>query len=169
MIAIGRLTRPHGLQGEVVFLPYVHDVELLPNLHNRRVCLRRATDLMTQERMVVAYRRSHKRLLMQLEGCHDVTQAEALRDYEVCIARQHFPPLPEGEYYWFDIEGLRVFTDDGHMLGTIAEIIYTGSNDVYVVQDGSQEFLIPALRDVVRCINLERGEVHLFAVPDLLE
>jgi 16S rRNA processing protein RimM len=168
MIAIGRLTKPHGLRGELVFLPYVHDVELLPDLHNRRVCLRR-TDLVTQERVVVAYRQSHKRLLLQFEGCDDLQAAEALRDYEVCIARQCFPPLPDGEYYWFDIEGLRVFADDGRWLGTIAEIIYTGSNDVYVVQDGTQEFLIPALRDVVRSIDLERGEVHLFAVPDFIE
>lgn len=168
MIAIGRLTKPHGLRGELVFLPYVHDVELLPDLHNRRVCLRR-TDLVTQERIVVAYRQSRKRLLLQFEGCHDLQAAEALRDYEVCIARQCFPPLPDGEYYWFDIEGLRVFADDGRWLGTIAEIIYTGSNDVYVVQDGTQEFLIPALRDVVRSIDLERGEVHLFAVPDFIE
>lgn len=167
MIAIGRLTKPHGLQGEMVFLPYVYDLELLPELRNRRVYLGRQPTL-TEERVVVAWRQLPKRVLMRFDGIHDVRHAETFRDCELFIPRERFSPLPEGEYYWFEIEGLTVLTHDGQLLGSIADIIYTGSNDVYVVRNGPQEYLIPALQDVVQRIDLDRGEVHLFPAPELL-
>jgi 16S rRNA processing protein RimM len=167
VIAIGRLTKPHGLQGEMVFLPYVYDMELLPELTHRKVALRQ-NNVWIEDHVVVAWRRSHKRVLMQFDGIHDLARAETLRECEVYIPRKSFPPLPEGDYYWFDIEGLTVFADDGRVLGTLTEIIYTGSNDVYVVQNDSQEYLIPALKDVVRHIDLKRGEIHLHPVPELL-
>jgi 16S rRNA processing protein RimM len=62
-----------------------------------------------------------------------------------------------------------VYGSDGRYLGTIVEIIYTGSNDVYVVRHGTQETLIPALRDVVRTIDPARGEMHLFTAAGLLD
>jgi 16S rRNA processing protein RimM len=64
---------------------------------------------------------------------------------------------------------MAVYDKERRYLGTIVEIIYTGSNDVYVVRNGTQETLIPALRDVVRTIDLERGEMRLFTAAGLLE
>ena len=61
------------------------------------------------------------------------------------------------EYYWRDLVGLRVVTDQGEMLGTLTEIIATGSNDVYVVQGREREYLIPALEEVVLEVNLDDG------------
>jgi 16S rRNA processing protein RimM len=112
---------------------------------------------------------ANKKVLIRLDACPDLAHAEAFREYEVLIARQYFPALPEGEYYWFELEGLAVYASDGRYMGTVAEIIYTGSNDVFVVRAGSQETLVPALKDVVRIIDVGRGEMHLFAVPGLLE
>lgn len=168
MIAIGRLTKPHGIQGELVFLPYVYDLDLLPDLTNLQVSLYQRTGE-TQERLIVAWRAVHKKVLIRLNDCQDVAHAKALRDYDVLIPRRWFPPLPAGEYYWFEIEGLAVYANDGRYVGTIADIIYTGSNDVYVVRNEAHETLVPALKDVVHTIDLARGEMRLFAVPGLLE
>jgi 16S rRNA processing protein RimM len=122
-----------------------------------------------QQITLTAWRVVHKRVLIRLQGCEDLTTAEAWREYEVLIPRHWFPPLPAGEYYWFEIEGLAVYGSDGRYLGKVVEIIYTGSNDVYVVRNGAQETLIPALRDVVRTIDLARGEMHLFTAAGLLD
>jgi 16S rRNA processing protein RimM len=111
----------------------------------------------------------HKRVLIRLQGCEDLTTAETFREHEVLIPRHWFPLLPAGEYYWFEIEGLAVYGNDGRYLGTVVEIIYTGSNDVYVVRNGTQETLIPALRDVVRTIDLEHREMRLFTAAGLLD
>lgn len=168
LIAVGRLTRPHGLRGELVFLPYVYDIELLPDLVQRQVCLQQGQAL-AQVTTFSEWRVVHKRVLVRLHGCQDIAAAETWRGYEVCIPRSWFPPLPEGEYYWFEIEGLAVYADDGRYLGPVVEIIYTGSNDVYVVRNGTHETLIPALRTVIRTIDLEGGEIRLYPVAGLLD
>jgi 16S rRNA processing protein RimM len=168
LIAVGRFTKPHGLRGELVFLPYVYDVELLPDLVQEQVLLQQGY-APVQTATILEWRVVHKRVLVQLQGCKDITAAEAFRGYEVCIPRSWFAPLPEGEYYWFEIEGLAVYTADGCYLGTVAEIIYTGSNDVYAVRNGSHETLVPALRDVIRHIDLAHGAIHLYPVAGLLD
>ncbi|HSX82612.1 MAG TPA: ribosome maturation factor RimM, partial [Candidatus Saccharimonadia bacterium] len=122
-----------------------------------------------QQHTFVEWREGHKRVLVRLQGCEDLTTAEAFREHEVLIPQHWFPPLPADEYYWFEIEGLAVYGNDGRYLGTVVEIIYTGSNDVYVVRNGTQETLIPALRDVVRTIDLEHGEMRLFTAAGLLD
>lgn len=167
-IAIGRLIKPHGVRGELVFLPYVSDLALLPELRDQQVALQHGT-APPQTRTISHWRPFNKRVLMRFEACQDKTQAALLRDYEVCVPQHHFPPLPTGEYYWFEIEGLAVYASDGRYVGSIAEIIYTGSNDVYVVQDGTGEILVPALKDVVRTIDTQRGEMHLLITPSDLE
>lgn len=169
MIAIGRLLKPHGLRGEIVFLPYVVEMALLPDLMGRAVVLQHpmAPPL---SRTVSGWRQFHKRVLMQFDGCRDISQAETLREYEVLLARHVFEPLPEGEYYWFEIEGLAVYAEDGEYLGVVSEIIYTGSNDVYVVQDADgRELMVPALSDAVSRIDVEQGEIHLRVQREWLE
>ena len=168
LIAVGRLTKPHGLRGELVFLPYVYDVQLLPDLVQQQVFLQQG-HAPVQTATILEWRAVHKRVLVRLHGCKDLTTAEAFRGYEVFIPRSWFAPLPAGEYYWFEIEGLAVYANDGCYLGTVVEIIYTGSNDVYVVRHGSHETLIPALRDVVQSIDLARGAIHLYPVAGLLD
>lgn len=168
LVAVGRLTKPHGLRGDLVFLPYVYDLDLLPDLMHRTVFLQHGT-ASPQPHTLCAWRVVHKRVLVQLQDCPDLSTAETFRDRDVLIPRSWFAPLPAGEYYWFDIEGLAVYGKDGNYLGTIAEIIHTGSNDVYVVRQDTQETLIPALRTVVRTIDLSRREMHLYTTAGLLE
>ncbi|GIX48705.1 MAG: ribosome maturation factor RimM [Candidatus Tectimicrobiota bacterium] len=160
LIAIGRLTKPHGLRGELVFLPYVADLALVPELRERTVVLRRGEEP-PQGRRVAGWRRFGRRALIRLEACEDRTQAEGFRNYEVLVPRAWFPPLAEGEYYWFEIEGLAVYAPGGKYMGKVVEIIATGSNDVYVVRRGRREVLVPALKQVVRRVDLARGEMHL--------
>jgi 16S rRNA processing protein RimM len=65
--------------------------------------------------------------------------------------------LPEDEYYWRDITGLKVITENGHVLGSITSVFPTGSNDVYVCSGGEREILLPGIAEVIRTIDIERG------------
>ena len=65
--------------------------------------------------------------------------------------------MPEGEYFHYQLIGLQVLTESGERLGEISEIIITGSNDVYVVSGADGEILLPALNQVIRAVDLERG------------
>jgi 16S rRNA processing protein RimM len=67
-----------------------------------------------------------------------------------------FKELPEGEYYWRDIIGLNVYTEEGKLLGQIESVFPTGSNDVYVCKGEEREILLPAIADVIRKIDVTR-------------
>ena len=105
---------------------------------------------------------------LRLQGVTTREAAESLRDQLVEIPRVEAGPLPEGQYYHQQIIGLRVRTETGDDLGTVAEILPTGANDVYLVRGAGPEMLVPAIGDVVRSIDLEAGVVTVAVVEGLL-
>ncbi len=109
-------------------------------------------------------------ILLKLKGFDDATIAEKLRNVDLCIPLSKLAKLPPDSYYQHDIIGLRVFTLDDKVLGTIIDIIETGSNDVYVVktETGTQQ-LIPAIKDVIKQIDLIRHTMHIDPIPGLLD
>lgn len=161
-LAIGRITRPHGIRGEVrmeIFTDYPEHVADVPAVYVGR----------QQRRYKVERARMHKnRLLLQLEGCTDRDAAEALRGQLVRVTMEDAIPLETDEYYEFQLLGLQVETEEGEELGELVEILDTlGANDVYVVHGLYGEILLPAIEDVVREIDLEAGRMVVHLLPGL--
>ena len=75
----------------------------------------------------------------------------------------------EDQYYHHQIIGLRVITTSGKEIGTVTDIISGKSNDNYIVKGPTGEVLIPAIEDVVRSIDLERGSITIEPIDGLLE
>lgn len=88
-------------------------------------------------------RESGKYLIASFPGVTDRDAVEALRGTEIYVPRSALPPPSEGEYYWVDLEGLRVVTVDGVDLGTVSHLFATGANDVLVARDDERERMIP--------------------------
>jgi len=105
--------------------------------------------------------RPHKGgLVVRLDRAADRTEAESLKGASLAVPGEQVGPLPDGSYYHFEILGLGVWTEDGEHLGEVRQILATGSNDVYVVQDSEgQQLLVPALGDVVVKIAPEQGRM----------
>ena len=95
--------------------------------------------------------------MLKLEGINSRSEAESLRDSFLMVPEDMVPPLPEGEYYHFQIIDMQVYTQEREYLGQITQILSTGSNDVYVVSHDGQELLIPALDEVIKEVDVERG------------
>ena len=108
------------------------------------------------------------RAYVKLSGVDSAAAAGALRQCLVQVPEDELTPLSEGEYYQFQILGLKVRTTEGQWLGEVTQIIGTGSNDVFVVRGQVGELLIPALDDVVKAIDLERGWMEVEPVEGLL-
>ena len=85
------------------------------------------------------------------------------------VAREDFELLPEGEYYRFEIEGLKAYDNTGRYYGVVEEVIATGSNDVNVVRYEDKEWLIPMIDSVVEAIDLEKGKLIFHCVEGLFE
>ena len=103
-------------------------------------------------------RRQGKSVVARLCGCTDRDRAALLMGCDIAVRRDQLPEADEaGEYYWTDLEGLRVRTVDGTDLGVVHHLFETGANDVVVVR-GERERLIPYLWErVVRSVDLEAG------------
>jgi 16S rRNA processing protein RimM len=113
---------------------------------------------------VTGARLTAKGVLLWLEGVTDRDQAGELRGAWVKIRKSMAEPLPEGSYYVHQILGLRAVTENGQELGEITEVIRTRANDVYV----TPKAMIPALKQVVRQVDLEGGRIVVCLPPEEL-
>ncbi|MDR7418002.1 MAG: ribosome maturation factor RimM [Armatimonadota bacterium] len=164
LVTIGRIVAPHGLRGEV-------RVQLDTDFPRRFEGLRDAYLVRggRAEAVRVTGHRPHRGgVLLTLDGVDDLATAEALRGAAVAVARDAAVALGKDQFYVFEIIGLTVRTVEGRTLGTVTEVMRTPANDVYVARGEAGEWLIPAVRDVVRRIDVAAGEM-IVALPDGLE
>jgi 16S rRNA processing protein RimM len=162
---IGKVVALFGLRGEL-------KVRTLTDIPNRFAELDAVHVGDTHARHIIQGVRPYKgdMILLKLKGFDDATGAEKLRDADLCIPLSKLAKLPPDSYYQHDILGLRVFTLNNKPLGTIVDILVTGSNDVYVIktESGTQQ-LIPAIKDVIKQIDLIRHTMHIDPIPGLLD
>jgi len=109
------------------------------------------------------------RPILKLSTLDRAEDAQQLRGKSIEIPQSQVQPLPEDHYYHFQLIGLEVRTTRGEHLGEVREIITGKSNDTYVVQGTEGEILIPAIKDVVKSVDLERGFIEIEPIKGLLE
>ena len=109
-------------------------------------------------------------VILKLEGVDDAAIVDTLRGRDLSIPLDKLAKLPQDSYYQHDILGIRVVTLAGREVGTIIDIMETGSNDVYVVrgEDGPQ-ILLPAIKDVVKQVDLIRQMMYIEPMAGLLD
>ena len=115
---------------------------------------------------LVSGRSTQKDLVAKLKGLDDRDEARLLSGYEICISRSLFPNLTDGDYYWYQLVGLSVINQDGHLFGKVDHLLETGANDVMVVKPcaGSlddRERLLPYTGQCVLAIDLAAGEMRV--------
>jgi len=106
-------------------------------------------------------------VVLKLRGVDDAKAALALRGAELAIPASRAVELPPDSYFWHQIIGLDVWTDDGRLLGKVSEVLRTGSNDVYVVGHGQRELLLPAIEDVILNVDVDRKRLLVHLLPGI--
>ena len=162
-MAVGRVIKPHGVQGEV-------RVELMTDLPQRFEWLK---VIYVGERnprpiAVESVRYHQEFVLLKLAGYPTRTEAEALRNELLQVPEEEAIPLEEGEYFLHQLLGLEVLTEAGQSLGRLTDILETGANNVFVVSGGGAEHLIPDIPDVVREVDVDGGRIIIRPLPGLL-
>ena len=104
---------------------------------------------------------------LKLQGIHTREEARDLRGAELAIPLTDAVPLPDGSYYGVELIGVRVVSCAGEALGTLREVMSTGSNDVYVVRGPEGELLVPAIPDVVQGFDAERRTLTIELIEGL--
>ena len=160
-VVVGRLRKPHGIRGEMT-------MELLTEFPER---IRAGLEVYVGEshrlHHIRKIRGHQKALIVSFQEYGNRDDVEDLRNQLVSVPVDSIPRLPDGEYYYHQIIGLRVISDQGSSLGTVSSIIETGSNDVCVVKSESGgDILLPAIDTVILNIDLDAGEFGGFGGLD---
>jgi len=109
---------------------------------------------------IVQVRRHGKFLLLRVKGIETLTDADLLRGKEVFVERNFLPETKRGEYYYCDLEGLKVYQAE-RCLGVLKEVLNFGGPDIYVVHGDERELLIPATEQFIKKIDLEAGRIEV--------
>ena len=161
LIAVARITTPHGVRGEVKLQPltdFPHrfaETESLLLADGTRLILESA-------------RLQRDTVLAKFKGMDTPEAWIPYRRQELFITEDALMPLPDGQYYIHQIIGLEVVDESGAVQGTVGDVLQTGSNDVYVVKtsDG-KEILLPAIDTVVKRIDVPAGRM-VVVLPEYL-
>ncbi|NPU84885.1 MAG: 16S rRNA processing protein RimM [Syntrophaceae bacterium] len=156
LLEIGRIVKYHGLKGALKVLSFLEGNRTLKTIHEVYIGKEATRAVPFRIKSVEPLKRA---FALTLEGIERNEQAESLLGCSVWIPADRLEKLPDGEYYWWQIIGLEVRSEEGCRLGFIEEILPTGSNDVYVCRGGEREILLPAIADVIREIDTEKGFV----------
>ena len=156
MITVGRLHGAFGVRGEVKLESFT---DPLRSIARYQPWILRDARGIEHACEGVRVREGGKGLIATMPGIEDKDAADALRGTEVLVPRLALPPPAEGEFYWVDLEGLRVVNLDGADFGIVSHLFSTGANDVLVAQ-GERERMIPfVLPDYIRSVDFEAGVV----------
>jgi len=164
---IGKIINTHGIKGEVKVMPltdYPERFELL-----KKVLIEKKGVKNTYTIVSVKYFK--QTVILKFSEVNDMSEAEKLKDAMVIIDRKDAIKLPEDSFFIDDIVGCEVFDEKRGFLGKVHDIIQTGSNDVYIVQgtDNYKEVLVPALKAVVKNIDIESKRIDVTLPEGLLD
>jgi 16S rRNA processing protein RimM len=160
-VAVGRITRAHGVHGEVAVLV----ISEVPG----RFADGATVWLEDGRTLTVDSSRRHKdRLLVRFREVQGREQAEALQKALLVVPESLSPELPEGSWWDHRIVGCVLETDTGRKLGTVRDVIHTAANDVWsAVDEHGTETLIPVLQDVLVEVDVDGGRIVVREIPGL--
>lgn len=165
-LTVGRIICPWGVRGQVKVEPLTDDPKRFKSLPE--VFIEFADSAVFYQIESVIFLKDYFPVI-KLEGINSRQKAEALRGYYLKIQRKHAVKLPKDRYFICDIIGLCVFDESGNYIGTVKDVLQTGANDVYAVETPDQkEVLIPAIKQVVKKIDLENGKMIIQPLEGML-
>ncbi|MDX8365041.1 ribosome maturation factor RimM [Cytobacillus sp. IB215665] len=165
---VGKIVNTHGIKGEVRVISKTDFAEERYQLGNKLYIF---TDENNQPiEVVIKSHRLHKNFdLLTFEGYHNVNEVEKYKGSLLKVPEDQLGELDEGEFYFHEIIGCHVYTDESKELGTVKEILTPGANDVWVVKGhNNQEILIPYIDEIVLDINIHDKKIIIKPLEGLL-
>lgn len=164
---VGKIVNTHGVRGEV---KVISTTDFPDERYAKGSTLYIKPDTKQMEKLIVASHRLHKNFhLLTFEGYHNINEVEKFKGEMLKISEDQLVDLEEDEFYYHEIIGCQVFTEDGTMLGKLKEILSPGANDVWVVQrPGEKDLLLPYIDQVVKEVDVQSKKVIVHLMEGLL-
>jgi 16S rRNA processing protein RimM len=158
LITIGKIIGAFGVRGWVRLNSFADPAENLFKLKNLQLELPGNPPNKIHALTLQSHQAHQHNWVAQFAECQDRDQALAWRNAEIKVSREQLPDLPEGQYYWMDLEGLEVINLNKESLGHIDHLFATGANDIIAVKQDKKELYIPYLKpQVIKEVNMEQG------------
>lgn len=165
-LQVGVITATHGIRGEVKVFPTTDDPERFLDLETVYLDTGREKKLLT----ISSVKFFKQFVILKFKEFDNINDVEPFRKKSLLVMREQAVPLEEDEYFIADLIGLRVITDEDKVLGELTDVLETGANDVYQVTDeNGKEILLPAIKDCILSVDLEKGEMKVHILEGLLD
>jgi 16S rRNA processing protein RimM len=164
-VTIGKISRVRGLKGEMVVVPLTDDPQRFLKLEKVRI----TKDEVCRQFPVEKAREFKDKVLLKLKEVDSPEQARELVGGYIEIEEDQLVRLPQGSYFVFDIVGLEVVTTRGERIGTVKEVISLPANDLYLVEGEEKLYNIPAVKEVVKGIDLEKKKMIIEPMEGLFD
>lgn len=165
MLQIGIITNSHGIHGEVKVLPTTDNPERFCEL--KEIILDKDGLNLTLEITGVKFFKQY--VILKFKEFDHIEEIEKYKGKDLFVTRENAVSLEEDEYFIADLLGLTVQADDGRILGKIKEVIQTGANDVYVVEEKGKFYYLPVIKQCVLNVSLEQQLVTVHLMKGLEE
>jgi len=166
LILIGHVIRPHGIAGLLRIVSYAQSRETF--FQAGSVFIDRGNNEF-EERKVIDIKPHGSSYLLRVSDVNSIEQAEVFKAAKIYIRKDSLIKSDEDEFFYYELLGLDVYLITGKYLGVVKEIFPTGSNDVYVVEGQGKEFLIPAIHQAIKEINIAQKRMVISPIKGLLE
>ena len=157
---IGQIVNTFGIKGFVKVNPFTDDMERFEEL--KSVLVVKNKELIEMQIEEVKYQKNV--VLIKFKGIEDINMAEKYKGCYIKIKRENARKLPEDTYFIADLIGIKVYDEDGNLLGKVDDIYNNKSTDIYVIKDDlGKQILLPSTKEVIKQIDVdeERMVVHL--------
>ena len=151
-LRVGVISSSHGIKGEAKVFPTTDDPKRFKKVQIEQVKFFKQF------------------VILKMKGIDSIEDVERYKGKDLVIERKDALPLKEDEYFIGDLIGIRVITENGEELGRVKDVLQTGANDVYVVErEGEKEVLLPAIKECILEVDLEKGEMRVHVMEGLLD
>lgn len=162
-LSVGYVLKPQGIRGEIKVESLTDDIERFDKLDVLYI----KNQEVYSPLKIMNRRYNRQYVYLSIQGYDSMNEAEKLRGEYLWIPREMARKLPKDSFFIADLIGCNVYTQEDEHLGSINEVIHTGSNDVYVTKGARGDILIPALKKVV--LNVDIGGRRMIVDSQQLE
>ena len=156
-LVVGQFGAAHGISGWIRVNSYTQPKDNLLNYQPWHLKTPAGFDPIE-----VIGQRSGQSLIVQTAQSKDRETAQQLTGKKIYVTRESLPPTMQDEYYWADLEGLQVVTEQGKIVGTVDHLIETGANDVLVIKNGTTIQLVPfLLEETIVAVDLVKKTIRI--------
>ncbi|MEG0962869.1 MAG: ribosome maturation factor RimM [Lachnospiraceae bacterium] len=165
LLQVGVIANTHGIRGEVKVFPTTDNVKRFEEL--KKIWLDTGKGMKELEITQVKYFKNLA--ILKFKGIDNINEIEIYKGKGLFVTRKNAVKCEEDEYFIADLIGMQVITKDGVSLGVITDVLTTGANDVYVVDVHGKELLLPAIKECILKVDMDKRQIQVYVMPGLMD